>query len=198
MAEVDKGMSIVLNQFKPMIYSYFGKETDAVWKTIKNKTKAVKKEFPDIRKDIRMAIYPIAGIYKALQDYVSIDEAKRIMIDYAPTIGNKLRKIIFFGTSFPGVSNYLWKNIESIMHKAGSEAKGYKSRVYGKKGDLAAMDVLECPLHEAFKIIGVPEITSVVCAMDLVYSTGYKGIEFSRTKALGYGDAYCDYRYRKK
>ncbi len=84
------------------------------------------------------------------------------------------------------------------MHKAGSEAKGYKSNVYGKKGDSAAMDVLECPLHEAFKKMVVPEITSVVCAMDLIYSTGYKGIEFTRTKALGNGDAFCNYRYRKR
>lgn len=191
-------MSVVLKQFKPMIYSNFGKDSVAVWNASKNMTKDMKKEYPNVRKDIRMAIYPIAGTYKALQDYVSADEAKKMMLEYAPIIGNKLRKIIFLGTSIPGVSVYLWKNIESIMYKAGSEKKGYRSKVHGKNGDVATMDVLECPLHEAFKIMGVPEITSVVCAMDLIYSTGYKGIEFTRTKALGNGDACCDYRYRKR
>lgn len=190
-------MSFVLNQFKTMIFSRFGKDAASVWSACINQTKELEKEFPYVRKDIRKAIYPIAGIYIAMQEYVSADEAKKILIDYAPTIGNKLRKIIYFGTSVPGVSAYMWKNIESIMHKAGSEAKGYKSRFYGKNGDVAAMDVLECPLHEAFKMIGIPEITSVVCAMDLIYSTGYKGIDFTRTKALGNGDACCDYRYRK-
>lgn len=190
-------MSLVLNQFKPVIYTNFGKDADAVWNASKKQTKALKKEFPDVRKDIRMAIYPIAGMYKAMQDFIPADEAKKIMVEYAPVIGNKIRRIFLFGTSMPGVSNYLWKNIESIMHKAGSEKKGYKSKFYGKNGDTAGMDVLECPLHETFKMIGVPEITSVVCAMDLIYSTGYKGIEFSREKALGDGDDYCAYRYRK-
>lgn len=191
-------MSLVLNQFKPMIYFCLGKDATAAWSASKCQTKELKKKYPNVRKDIQMAVYPIAGMYKALQNYVTADAAKKIMLEYAPNIGNKLRKIIFFGTSIPGVSNYLWKNIEGIMHKAGSEAKGYKSIVYGKQGDSVAMDVLECPLHEAFKTIGVPEITSVVCAMDLIYSTGYKGIEFSRTKALGNGDVCCDYRYKKR
>lgn len=69
----------------------------------------MKKEFPDVRKDISMSIYPIVGIYKSMQDYVSADEARKIMSEYAPTIGNKIRKILLLGTSIPGVSNYLWK-----------------------------------------------------------------------------------------
>ena len=171
-------MSLVLKQFMPMIYSYLGKDAAEAWNDSKSQTKELKKKYPNVRKDIQMAVYPIAGMYKALQNYITADEAKKMMLEYAPTIGNKLRKIILFGTSMPGVTNYLWKNIESIMNKAGSEAKGYKSRVYGKNGDEASMDVLECPLHEAFKTIGVPEITSVVCAMDLIYSTGYEESEY--------------------
>ncbi len=190
-------MSFVLNQFKPMIYSYFGKDGATVWNASKVKTKELKKEYPYIRKDIRIVIYPIAGIYKAMQNVVSDKEAKRIMIEYAPVIGNKIRKILLFITSIPGVSAFAWKNIDGIMRKAGSEAKGYKSKFYGKNKDVAAMDVLECPLYEAFKMLGVPEIATVVCEMDLIYSTGYKGIEFSRTKALGKGDDCCNYRYRK-
>lgn len=31
--------------------------------------------------------------------------------------------------------------------------------------------------------------------MDLIYSTGYKGIEFKRTMAVANGDPCCDYRY---
>ena len=85
-------MSLVLNQFKPMIYSCLGKDATAAWNVSKSQTKELKKEYPDVRKDIQMAVYPIAGMYKALQNYITADEAKKIMLEYAPTIGNKLRK----------------------------------------------------------------------------------------------------------
>ena len=75
-------------------------------------------------------------------------------------------------------------------------AKGYKSKIYGKNGNEATMDVLVCPVYEAFKTVGTPEIATVVCEMDLIYSTGYKGIEFTRTKALANGDDCCDYKYK--
>jgi len=191
-------MNLVMNQFKPMINSRFGKESTAVWKAAKEQTRAVKAEYPGIRKDIQMVIYPIAGLYKAMQNYVSKEDARKYMIEFAPVPGTKLKNFLLFLTGFPGVSAYMWKNVDSIMRKSGSEAKGYKSRFYGKHGNEAAMDVLECPLYEAFKTMGIPEIATVVCEMYLIYSNGYKGIEFSRTKALANGDSCCDYRYSRR
>ena len=41
-----------------------------------------------------------------------------------------------------------------------------------------------------------PEIASVVCLIDKGQMTGFKNIDYTRTKALGNGDEYCDYRLR--
>ena len=46
------------------------------------------------------------------------------------------------------------------------------------------------------KKLGIPEITSVVCLIDKGQMTGFKHIEYTRTKALGDGDNFCDYRLR--
>ena len=121
-----------------------------------------------------------------------------MLINHSKKIAGKLRRIIHAFTSLPGMTTYLWKSVESIMQKSGSKKKGYESRIYGKDGDTASMDILVCPVFEAFKCLKCSEITCVVSEMDLIYSTGYKGIEFSRTKALGFGDECCDYIYTKK
>ena len=45
--------------------------------------------------------------------------------------------------------------------------------------------------------IGYPEAAPVMCAIDQVYSTGYRGIAFKRTCSLAEGDEFCDYRYTR-
>ena len=141
--------------------------------------------------------YPFAGVYKALQKYVSKEEALQMMMDYAPVIGEKQRKAYWRFTSIPGVPSLLWANFGKIMKVAGGEKEGYKSKIYGVNGDEAGMDVLSCPVVNALVEIGMPEVAPVMCAIDQVYSTGYRGIKFRRTKSVAEGDDCCDYRYKR-
>jgi hypothetical protein len=150
---------------------------------------------PDAYGSALKVSYPFAGVYRALQKYVSREEALKMMMDYAPVIGEKARKTYWRFTSIPGVPSLIWANFEKIMKIAGGEKAGYKSRIYGVNGDLAGMDVLSCPVVNALAEIGMPEVAPVMCAIDQVYSTGYRGIMFRRTKSVAEGDDCCDYRY---
>ena len=47
---------------------------------------------PDAYPSAVKVSYPFAGVYKALQKYVSKEEALQMMMDYAPVIGEKQRK----------------------------------------------------------------------------------------------------------
>lgn len=141
--------------------------------------------------------YPFAGVYRALQKYVSKEEALQLMYDYAPVIGEKQRRAYWRFTSIPGVPSLLWANFEKIMKTAGGEKAGYKSTIYGVQGNVAGMDVLSCPVVNALVEIGMPEVAPVMCAIDQVYSTGYRGIQFKRTKSVAEGDDCCDYRYKR-
>jgi len=141
--------------------------------------------------------YPFAGVYKALREYVTAEEALRMMMDYAPVIGEKARKKYWRFTSIPGVTSLLWSNFVKIMTVAASEKKGYKSRMLGVNGNHAGLDILSCPVVNALVEIGMPEVAPVMCAIDQVYGNGYRGIQFKRTKSVAEGDDCCDYRYTR-
>ena len=141
--------------------------------------------------------YPFAGVYKALQEYVSKEEALQMMMGYAPVIGEKARKKYWRFTSIPGVPSLLWANFVKIMTSAASEKKGYKSRMLGVNGNQAGLDILSCPVVNALVEIGMPEVAPVMCAIDQVYGNGYRGIQFKRTKSVAEGGDCCDYRYTR-
>jgi hypothetical protein len=150
---------------------------------------------PDAYGSALKVSYPFAGVYKALQEYVSKEEALQMMRDYAPVIGEKARKTYWRFTSIPGMPSLLWNNFVKIMSSAASEKKGYKSRMLGVNGNHAGLDILSCPIVNALVEIGMPEVAPVMCAIDQVYGNGFRGIQFKRTKSVAEGDDCCDYRY---
>lgn len=152
---------------------------------------------PDAYGSAKKVSYPFAGVYKALQKYVSKEEALQMMMDYAPIIGEKARMKYWRFTSIPGVPSLLWANFVKIMTVAASEKAGYKSRMLGVSGNHAGLDILSCPVVNAFVEIGMPEVAPVMCAIDQVYGNGYRGIQFRRTMSVAEGDDFCDYRYTR-
>lgn len=83
-----------------------------------------------------------------------------------------------------------------LMRITSSPKKGYKRRIVSETKELVGVDILGCPLYELSKKLGVPEIATVVCLIDKGQMTGFKYIDYTRTKALGNGDEFCDYRLR--
>jgi hypothetical protein len=190
--------SIYGKEFLVMVRTRFGRE---IAKEICRMANKYSDEYlnahPDAYGSAVKVSYPFAGVYKALQKYVSKEEALQMMMDYAPVIGEKARKKYWRFTSIPGVTPLLWANFVKIMSSASGEEKGYKSRMLGVNGNQAGLDILSCPVVNALVEIGMPEVAPVMCAIDQVYGNGYRGIQFRRTKSVAEGDDCCDYRYTR-
>lgn len=184
--------------FHLMIEEKFSSEEAAIiWQKANEYSEKMIKEHPNAYGSAVKVSYPFAGIYMALQEYISKEEALAMMKDFAPCIGEKMRKQYMAFTSIPGVPSLIWANFDKIMKSASSEKAGYKSKNYGVKDNKAALDILACPVVDALAEIGMPEVAPVMCAIDQIYSQGYRGIKFRRTKSVAEGDDCCDYRYMR-
>lgn len=185
--------------FLVMIRNNFGEaEADDICKLANEYSDEYINTHPNAYGSAVKVSYPFAGVYKALQKYISKEKALQMMKAYAPQIGEKQRRKYWEITSVPGIPTLIWANFEIIMKVAGSEKAGYKSVFYGINGNEAGVDILSCPVVDALKEIGMPEVAPVMCAIDQVYSTGYRGIRFKRTKSVAEGDDCCDYRYYRE
>jgi hypothetical protein len=185
-------------EFLVMVRSQFSRESaEEICRKANKYSDEYTNAHPDAYGSALKVSYPFAGVYKALQEYVSKEEALQMMMDYAPVIGEKARKTYWRFTSIPGMPSLLWANFVKIMTSAASEKKGYKSRMLGVNGNNAGLDILSCPVVNGLAEIGMPEVAPVMCAIDQVYGNGFRGIEFKRTKSVAEGDDCCDYRYTR-
>lgn len=69
--------------------------------------------------DARNVAYPMAGIYLALQEKVSKEEALKLMMDYAPSVGEAVKAKLAALTGIPGLPRIIWRNREAIMRSTG-------------------------------------------------------------------------------
>lgn len=193
--ELDK--SFMFKDLKKSITTTYGQEaSDKIWQRGGEIVKTYPDLFPQISYKLAgQYVFPLAAIYSAfLEAGYDREEILTFLRDYGSAFGEKMRKLIHGVTSVPGVSALIWRNIGKIMHMAGGEKMGYESEFFPVTKTHAGMNVLKCPLHEALKVMGMPEITPTICVMDKVYMTGMKGIGYRRTMSVAEGDEYCDYR----
>ncbi len=177
--------------FKKVLSEEYGKdEAKTIWENASRHYAALKNAHKDMDADSQLMILPAAAIYIAQPNSLPLLRA------YAADVGRKLSKVIHGITSIPGVSRLLWSNMPKLMRSMSSPEKGYTRRIVSETKELVGVDILVCPLHQAAQKLGVPEVASVVCAMDKAYMTGFKHIDYTRCTALGEGDEYCDYRLR--
>lgn len=187
----------MFKDMKKFITDSYGQETaDKIWKRGDEIVKTYPERFPQISYKLAgQYVFPLAAIYSAfLEAGYDKEEVIQFFLNYGSWFGEKMRKMIYRITSVPGVSALIWKNIDKIMHMAGGEKMGYESEFLPVTKTHAGMNVLKCPLHEALKTMGMPEITLTICAMDKVYMNGMRGIGYRRTMSVAEGNQYCDYR----
>lgn len=189
MSKLDK--SFVFKGFKVTLAERCGQEkAEALWLEAGKRLTELEKTHPDLDSDSRMMILPAAALYQASPELLPL------MREYAADMGRRIGRVIHGVTSIPGVSRLLWSQMPRLMRTMSSPEKGYTRRIVSETKELVGVDILSCPLHEAAKRLGAPEVASVVCAMDKAYMTGFKYIQYTRTTAVGEGDACCDYRLR--
>lgn len=188
--------SFVYGKFKAVLVERYGKETaHAIWADAEAQLKRLLKLYNHVGFDERVMVLPLSALYTALQTH-NIEHALDLLKEYGKQTGEALSRTIGSITAIPGVSRLLWKNMPALMRKTSSPKKGYERRIVSETNELVGVDILTCPLHETAKMLGTPEITSVVCLIDKGQMAGFRHIVYTRTKSLGDGDACCDYRLR--
>lgn len=188
--------SIIYKKFRNTLIEKFGKDkADAIWKDANMELAALLKKYSNAGSDEKIMVLPLSAIYSVLKKY-EIENALELLKEYGKQTGNDLSVLIGKITSFPGLSKLLWTNMPALMRLTSSPKKGYRRRIVSETSELVGVDILTCPLYEMAKELGTPEIASVVCLIDKGQMTGFRHIEYTRTKALGDGDEYCDYRLR--
>lgn len=188
--------SFVYKKFKPYLINKIGKDkTKNVWKYSSIELKKLCIQYKKITKDEKMMVLPLVALYRGLIKN-NVDNPIILLKEYAKETGIRFSKLIHKFTSLPFIPKLLWKNMSKLMRINSSAKKGYERRIISETNELVGVDILRCPLHELTKELGVPELTSVICIIDKGQILGFKHIEYTRTKALGDGEAFCDYRLR--
>ena len=194
MGKIDR--SFVYKRFKNILIKNYNKNiADSIWEEANVNLKRLLKKYNYIGADEKMMVLPLAAIYEALKKYDD-EHALDLLIQYGKQRGNDFSAMIAKVTSCPGLSIMLWKNMPKLMRLTSSPKKGYERRIVSESREQVGVDILVCPLYEMVKKLGMPEIASVVCLIDKGQMTGFKYIDYTRTKALGNGDDCCDYRLR--
>ena len=105
---------------KAVILAKFGEQDAAApWKTPRHYSMKLIRENKGAVKDARNVAYPMAGIYLALQEKGSKEEALKLMMDYAPSAGEAVKAKLAALTGIPGLPRIIWRNREAIMRSTG-------------------------------------------------------------------------------
>ncbi len=188
--------SFIYKGFKKVLITKLGKsEAERIWKYADGEYQALANQYRDVTSDEKLMILPLYAIYKGMKHH-DVKDPLNMLKGYAVNVGRRMSKMIHIITSVPFVSKLLWMNMPKFMRANSNPEKGYERRIVSESKELVGVDILKCPLHELTKRLGVPELSSVVCIIDKGQMTGFKYIEYTRTSALGDGDAYCDYRLK--
>lgn len=194
MGKLDK--SFMFKKCKLFLNEKYGTEkSDAIWFAANKELSQLLRENNNIGSDEKMMVLPLCAIYIVMKK-MGIDDSLDVLKEYGVQAGDDISKMIYKITSFPGLSKLLWNNMPKLMRITSSPKKGYERRIISETSELVGVDILRCPLCETAKSLGVPEITEVVCLIDKGQMTGFRYIDYTRTKALGNGDDFCDYRLR--
>lgn len=194
MGKLDK--SFIFKKFKSLLIEQYGlQNANAIWKAANVELNRLLQEYKIIGSDEKMMVLPLCALYTTMKK-AGMDDALELLKEYGVQVGEDVSGMIGKVTSFPGLSKLLWKNMPKLMRITSSPKKGYKRRIVSETKELVGVDILSCPLYELSKKLGVPEIATVVCLIDKGQMTGFKYIDYTRNKALGNGDEFCDYRLR--
>lgn len=194
MSKLDR--SFVYRKFKKTLIKEVGKEkAKVIWKDAGVELNCLLKEYRYVSSDEKMMILPLSVLYTVLKKH-KVEKALDILKEYGKKTGDDFSAMINKITAVPGLPQILWKNMPILMRKTSSPQKGYERRIVSETKELVGVDILTCPLYEMAKELGTPEIASVVCLIDKGQMAGFRHIDYTRTKALGDGDEFCDYRLR--
>lgn len=185
--------SFAFKGFKEELVIRYGKEkADKIWQSANQEYTRLEKEETGGDKSVNGYVYPAVSLYRSVEKYFP-GEALETTRAYGTKFGKRLKRVFSRITSIPGVPTLMWKNMDKIAAKMSS---GYDCKNVEVGDGRCFMDITRCHLYDRAKELGTPEAVQMICCMDKEYMTGFRGIDYTRTKSVAEGDDCCDYRLR--
>ncbi len=181
---------IYKNFYKDLTERYGEEKAAAIWKYANEELERLASEYEDADNNSLTFVFPPTALYRAIEHYAP-GEALEMTRAYGTKTGIRLRDIFRKVTALPGIPVLMWKNMDKIAAKM---SDGYDIENLVLEEHLCSLDVKGCPLYDKAKEIGTPEAVQMICCMDKEYMTGFRGIDYKRTKSVAEGDECCDYR----
>ena len=183
--------SYVFKGFRKDLTDRYGAEKAAdIWKYANAELLKLQEMEPDTDKTEKSFVFPAVALFRAIE-YYAPGEALTVTRAFGTKTGLRFRNIFRRITALPGIPSLMWKNMDKIATKMSS---GYECRNVRVTKRRCYMDVIGCPLYDKAKELGTPEAAQMICCMDKEYMTGFRGIDYKRTKSVAEGDDCCDYR----
>ena len=190
-SKLDK--SFVFKHFRrELADEYGGKKASAIWRYANKELRRLEAAAPDADKNSTSFVFPAVALYRAVERYAP-GEALPVTRGYGKKTGIRMRNIFRKVTALPGIPTLMWKNMDKI---AAMMSSGYECENLIVTDHLCSLDVKACPLYDKAKELGTPEAVQMICCMDKEYMTGFRGIDYTRTKSVAEGDDCCDYRLK--
>lgn len=178
---------------KTLTGRYGAEKAAALWQDANCRLADMTAAHRDLPRDAQMMVLPAAALYAALRE-TAPEEALPLLTAYGKAAGEKLGRLVHAATCIPFLPELLWKHMPALMRKMSAPEKGYSRFIVSETPELVGVDILACPIHDAAVTLGMPEVATVVCAMDKAYMTGFRRIRYTRTTSVAEGGSCCDYR----
>ena len=185
--------SFIYKHMRRDLEERYGKEKgDTIWRYAEHVLQKLETADPNADRPSKSFVFPAVAIYRAVEKYAP-GEALAVTRAYGTKNGLRMKNIFRKVTALPGVPELIWKNMEKIVVKISS---GYDCENLIVTDHLCSLDVIRCPLYDRAKALGTPEAVQMICCMDKEYMTGFRGVDYTRTRSVAEGDDCCDYRLR--
>ncbi len=185
--------SFVFKNLRKDLTEKYGKEkASGIWLYANIELQKLETAEPNADKTTKSFVFPAVALYRAIEHYAPGD-ALYVTRNYGTETGLRMKRVFRVFTALPGIPALMWKHMDKLAAKMSS---GYECENVQVTETLCSLDVTGCPLYDKAKALGSPEAVQMICCMDKEYMTGFRGIDYSRTKSVAEGDACCDYRLR--
>lgn len=176
-------------------------QSDRIWRLAAKKLDQILQQYADIPEGEHMhtdrLIFPAAAIYLTAKAHMPAEQAYAVIENAAvaqtAAIGKKLAKLM----KLPFMPDLFVKAWDPMTKKMFGKSCGFENRFYPKKKGEYRMDILACPYHKYFTLLGCPELTKIFCDNDERTYGDLPGLRFVRKNTLGNGGSCCDFYIRR-
>lgn len=201
---MDKQKNSFLNEISVLIHQRYAENHAAVMASAWARYDALCAENADETKAVQMhtrsRIYPAISVFEALTaSGISRQDAAQLILDFYKVRAQKPAKVIRNLLKIPGLYKAVPKIFLIGVNKLFGPDAGFQAKHYETEAGCFRMDMLECPYRNICRKYGCPEIVPAFCASDdVAYGNMHPKLLWGRTKTLGRGDEFCDFKLTVK